>query len=125
MRNEPSEPNGNGTPRRDPVSAEMTSMADIIDAAAENLRKAARLLRSTSRPTPAEQRPSAEPPRSPDDRLTSKQLGAIHAIARRAGISRDRLAELVLQMTGKDDVAALERSEASAVIDRLRAVNGE
>ena len=52
------------------------------------------------------------------DLLTGRQLGAIHGMARRAGLSRDQLAELVHQLTGKR-VTDLSRSEASDVIDRL------
>jgi hypothetical protein len=58
------------------------------------------------------------------DLLTGRQLGAIHAMARRAGLSRDQLGELVVEVTGKGDLARLSRTEASDVIDRLNSKVG-
>jgi hypothetical protein len=58
-------------------------------------------------------------PTSVGDRLTTKQLGAIHAIARRAGLSKDDLAQELHRLTGSADPATLSRREASDVIDHL------
>ena len=58
-------------------------------------------------------------PTSVGDRLTTKQLGAIHAIARRAGLSKDGLAQELHRLTGNADPAVLSRREASDVIDHL------
>jgi hypothetical protein len=71
---------------------------------------------------PTEQRPGngqrrAAPPAS--DRLTSKQLAAIHGVARREGVTRDELLGLVAGKTGKDRIEILTRAEASSIIDAL------
>ena len=61
-------------------------------------------------------------PSSVGDRLTTKQLGAIHSISRKAGLSREGLVSLLVDLAGKEDPALLSRSEASTVIDRLAAM---
>ncbi len=58
------------------------------------------------------------------DRLSSKQLGAIRAAARRAGLSRDGLAELLTQTVGQEEPAQLNRRDASTVLDKLSAMTG-
>jgi hypothetical protein len=58
------------------------------------------------------------------DRLSSKQLGAIRAAARRAGLSRDGLAELLTQTVGQEEPAQLSRRDASTVLDKLSAMTG-
>jgi len=58
-------------------------------------------------------------PTSVGDRLTTKQLAAIHAIARRAGLSKDALARELEKLTGSPDPAVLSRADASAAIDHL------
>ena len=68
------------------------------------------------------QRPSSVLP--VEERLSGKQLGAIRAAARRAGLSRDGLAELLEQIAGKEEPAALSRSEASLVLDKLGSMTG-
>jgi hypothetical protein len=68
------------------------------------------------------------PPRSrtmtaarPDfgDRLTAKQLGAIHAVARKRGIPPTHLATIIEEKYGKPGPQHLSRAEASAVISEL------
>jgi hypothetical protein len=54
-----------------------------------------------------------------DERLTSKQLGAVFAIARRRGLPRDRIVALVRARTGKERVEHMTREEASALIGEL------
>ena len=73
--------------------------------------------------------PSRGPERKPDplpvaERLSGKQLGAIRAASRRAGLSRDGLADLLAETVGKEEVAQLSRAEASAVLDKLSAMTG-
>ena len=61
----------------------------------------------------------------PVDQLqSSRQLGAIRSMARRAGLSRDALAELIEKIAGKQEPSELSRSEASSVLDRLGALVG-
>lgn len=59
-----------------------------------------------------------------DERLSGRQLGAIRAASRRAGLSRDALTQLLDQMTGKQEASTLTRVEASGVLDRLSAMTG-
>ncbi len=91
------------------------NLANALQKASDALGQAAAALRS--------QAPAVEPSRpggsTPANLLTSRQLGAIHAIGRRAGLSRDDLAHLVVDVTGKGDLTQLSRAEASQVIDRL------
>ena len=63
-------------------------------------------------------------PADPVDRLSGKQLGAIRAASRRAGLSRDRLAALLDQLTGKEEPASLTRADASLVLDKLTEMTG-
>lgn len=75
-----------------------------------------------SRPRPvAAPRSSALPV---DERLSGKQLGAIRAAARRAGLSRDGLVDLLTNTVGREEPAQLSRREASAVLDKLSAMTG-
>ena len=88
-------------------------LASALQKASDALGQAAAALRGE---------PSAEPPQrssAPAELLTGRQLGAIHAIGRRAGLSRDDLAHLVVDLTGKSDLTRLSKAEASTVIDRL------
>lgn len=73
------------------------------------------------------------PPRVPErkadslpvaERLSGKQLGAIRAASRRAGLSRDGLSELLAETVGKEEAAQLSRAEASVVLDKLSAMTG-
>lgn len=58
------------------------------------------------------------------DRLTARQLTAIHAAARRRGIAPVDLAAMLVEITGKSELQQLTRREASAVIDELTGTNG-
>ncbi|HWA24364.1 MAG TPA: hypothetical protein VG734_01725 [Lacunisphaera sp.] len=59
-----------------------------------------------------------------EERLSTKQLGAIRAAARRAGLSRENLAELLEQVAGKGEPSELSRTDASLVLDKLSAMTG-
>jgi len=69
-------------------------------------------------------RAQADIPVRTEDRLSGKQLGAIRAASRRAGLSRDRLATLLEEITGTDEPSALSRRDASLVLDKLSAMTG-
>jgi hypothetical protein len=58
------------------------------------------------------------------ERLSAKQLGAIRAASRRAGLSRDALSDLLAEIAGKEEAAQLSRAEASAVLDKLSSMTG-
>jgi len=92
-------------------------IADLNDAAQALIRVARALERGLGNGRSPGNGHSA--PTSVGDRLTTKQLAAIHAIARRAGLSKDALARELEQLTGSADPAVLSRSDASAAIDHL------
>ena len=57
------------------------------------------------------------------DRLTAKQLAAIHAAARRANVTRESLL-LLVRNHGKQQLEALSKGEASAIISELSEMQG-
>lgn len=109
-------------PRRQPTS--QAAAAELL-AAGEALCRAARVIAELGA-----QRRDGRPGRNrgalptPEERLSGKQLGAIRAASRRAGLSRDQLSDLLEEMTGKQETAALSRSDASLVLDRLTEMTG-
>ena len=93
-------------------------IADLKDAAQALLRVARTFEHALG--NGQEHRGNGRPaPASVSDRLTTKQLGAIHAVARRAGLGKDGLARELERLTGSPDPAVLSRSEASAAIEHL------
>jgi hypothetical protein len=57
------------------------------------------------------------------DRLTAKQLAAIHGAARRANVTRENLM-LLVKNHGKGQLEALSKGEASAIISELSGMQG-
>jgi hypothetical protein len=53
------------------------------------------------------------------ERLTSRQLAAIHGASRRQGLSREELGSFIQKRVGKGRPEQLTRAEASAVITSL------
>ncbi len=111
------------------MSTNHQAFARSLHVAGEALQRAARALDAASREpnnTQSNKKPmqQREPASSGfrDDLLTGRQLGAIHAVARKAGLTRDRLAELVHSF-GREQITELSRAEASELIDRLQAAN--
>jgi len=98
-----------------------------LHAAGEALCRAARVIAELASPKGQPEGPPAASQQSRDapvDRLSGKQLGAIRAASRRAGLSRDRLAALLVELTGKQEPSALSRSDASIVLDKLSTLTG-
>ena len=60
----------------------------------------------------------------PVNRITSRQLAAIHAVARRRGVSLPELGAIVRERTGKDAPQNLTKKEASALLDAWSSENG-
>ena len=56
---------------------------------------------------------------APNDRITSRQLAAIHAACRRYGVTRGQLGEIVGEQFRREHVEQLTKREASTLIDRL------
>lgn len=60
----------------------------------------------------------------PIARVTGRQLAAIHAIARRRGLTLPELGAIVRERTGKTAVEHLTRREASGLLDSWNNTNG-
>jgi len=58
----------------------------------------------------------------PSDRITSKQLAAVHAACRRLGVSRDDLHGLVSERFSKPKLEYLSKAEASEILDHFNSV---
>jgi hypothetical protein len=104
-------------------------------AASDSLKKAASLLGvglelhrggAQMPSTPGTVRTTPTPVGTPGmgDRLTSRQLAAIHAAARRRGLAQVDLTAMLVERTGKTEPQRLTRREASGVIEELSGANG-
>jgi hypothetical protein len=106
------------------------SLADDFKAAASDaLKKAASLLGVGlelygGQPAHEPERPKTLPTLPLDERLTSRQLAAIHGASRRRGLSRENLVHLIQRSAGKGDVAELSKTEASLLLSELNGTNG-
>jgi len=120
---------------RDRNGKEVSIADDLKAAASDALKKSASLLGvalelyggSTSVPS-SEQRQAAGRvptiPRPSFDRITSRQLGALHSAARRHGLDTSGLATLVRERTGRDGPQHLSKREASDLLSELSNTNG-
>jgi hypothetical protein len=119
---------GGSTITIDKAGAVVSVADDLKAAASDALKKSASLLgvglelyggQVPANPPQPERRAPAT-----GNRLTSRQLAAIHAASRKAGMSRASLAAMVQDQTGKTDLAHLSRTEASNLISELSGSNG-
>lgn len=69
-------------------------------------------------------RTAAAAPPEVGDRLTARQLAAIHAAARRRGIGNPQLTAMLVDRWGKDGPQQLTKREASELISELSGANG-
>ena len=115
------------------VSGKEVSIADDLKAAASDaLKKTASLFGvalefyggAPAQPEVPPTRATRGGPPEPIDRITSRQLAAIHGAARRRGIALPELGAMLLGRTGKDAPQNLTRREASGVLDELSGANG-
>ncbi|MFO0675332.1 MAG: Rad52/Rad22 family DNA repair protein [Polyangiaceae bacterium] len=106
---------------------------DLKSASSDALKKSATLLGvglhlygagapAAASPNPATTTP--RPPTAPDERITSKQLGAVQSIARRKNIDRDDLAARLGERFGKAELQHLSKREASTLLSELLEANG-
>jgi hypothetical protein len=106
----------------------MAAAAAELLAAGEGLIRASNALAAVAsgnvRPQARSTLPRTSAALPPEERLSGKQLGAIRAASRRAGLSRDDLVKLLEDIAGKEEPSALSRSEASLVLDKLSALTG-
>lgn len=118
----------------------VVSLADDLKAAAsDSLKKCASLLgvaldlhgghrepqpAPAPAPAPRNAAPASSPtinrPMLPAERVTARQLGALHAASREHGLARGDLEALAADRTGKHELGQLSRIEASQLIDELR-----
>ena len=109
---------------------QIVSIADDLKASSSDcLKKAASLLGIGlhlygGAPATGTRRPKLATVQAPADRLTTKQLAAIHSVARKHDISKEELGALVETLAGKTKLASLTKSEASMVISDLTGTNG-
>ena len=73
---------------------------------------------------PNEPRPTPVAQDDPKNRATVRQMAALQGAARRRGLTRDRLASMVRDRTGKTELGMLDRVEASNLISELSGTNG-
>jgi hypothetical protein len=108
----------------------VVSLADDYKAASSDaLKKAASLLGvalemyggqgNAASTTSTNPRPVRGSPEAVADRVTTKQLSALHSIFRRRGMSRTDVTALVTQRTGKSGLEQMSRAEASSLISEL------
>jgi len=118
---------------RDRNGKEVSIADDLKAAASDALKKAASLLGVAlelygGNPVAIEQRIEAgrvpTVPRPVFDRVTSRQLGALHTAARRHGLDTSGLTSLVRERTGKDGPQHLSKREASDLLSELSNSNG-
>jgi len=117
----------------------VVSLADDLKAAASDaLKKCASLLgvglelyarksAAGRAPGPRAEGPTRAPARSPEasaDIATGKQIAAIEGICSRKRVSREYLAGLITERTGKRQLNELTRREASSLLSELAGLNG-
>ena len=130
---------GGSSVTKDNSGREVSIADDLKAAASDALKKAASLLgvglelyggnatsnSSSNTAAPEKARSTLTAPRpSFDDRLSSRQLSAIHAVARRKGIPPLELATMVRDRWQKEGPQHLSRREASDLISELSGTNG-
>lgn len=116
---------GSSAVSRDTAGKPASVGGDLKAAANEALARAARLmgvgLVFEASASPEESTVATVPP---NDRITQRQVGMIHGLARRMNIARAELGALLHDRFGKSDVVALSKREASDLIGDLNDANG-
>jgi hypothetical protein len=123
---------GGSTVTKDGSGKELSLADDLKSASSDCLKKCASLLGVGLElyGAPAPMAVNNEKPRTvvqaPDvgDRLTSRQLAAIHASARRRGIGNGQLQSMLVDRFGKNEPQYLTKKEASELISEWAGTNG-
>src|ERR1019366_4073288 len=121
---------GGSSVTRDNSGKEVSLADDLKSATSDAIKKTASLFGiglelyggASVQPEPTTHSRGGGP--EPLDRITQRQLAAIHAAARRRGINLPELGAMLLEKTGKDAPQNLTRREASGVLDVLSGSNG-
>lgn len=127
--------NGNGHANGSQGSKEVESrrvqsltLADVsteLDDAASSLSRAAGMLRQLGGGDPIRSSAVTKPAPELGERLSVRQLSAIHSAARRVGLNQQKLAVLLEKVAGvPTEVACLTRKQASEVLDQLNHNSG-
>ena len=118
---------GGSSVTRDNAGKEVSLADDLKAAASDCTKKCASLfgigLEMYGASAPVQSNGRGGPPES-IDKITQRQLQAIHAHARRRGIALPELGAMLLERTGKGEPQSLTRREASGVLDVLSSANG-
>jgi len=83
---------------------------------------------SKDRPRESDSAPSASPrprPLMPQERVTSRQLAALHSAARRTGLEKGDLETFLEERVGHSGLNELSRTEASRLISELSGNGGD
>jgi hypothetical protein len=108
--------------------ADSCTLADAANVAADAaFEKAASLFVGAQPTATGSERPERHKPDDvpePIARVTSRQLAAIHAVARRRGLTLPELGAIVREKTGKSALEHLTRREASGLLDSWNQTNG-
>ena len=118
---------GSASITRDTAGVEISVGDDVKAGVSDCIKRCARLFGCGLHLYSTEPAHAALPARGgPEsiDRITQRQLQAIHAHARRRGIALPELGAMLLERTGKDAPQSLTRREASGVLDVLSSANG-
>jgi hypothetical protein len=121
---------GGSTVTRDAKGKDVSLADDLKSAASDATKKCASLfgvgleLYGAGPQTQAPAREEQAPPSRVEDRLTSRQLSAIHAACRRKGWGREQLASLVDARFGANNAHVLTRAQASQLLSELSGLNG-
>lgn len=99
----------------------MVSLADDLKAAASDaLKKAASLLGVGLELYGAQAaKPAAKANGDPANRITARQLAALHAVCRRMALSRDDLLGIVSERFGAQKLEMLTKPQASELLDHF------
>ena len=125
---------GGSSVTRDNSGKEVSLADDLKSASSDCTKKCASLFgiglelygapASAAAPAPARAEEQPRPTITSEERLTTRQLGAIHAACRRRGWSAAHLTALVDERFGKTNPQALSRAEASNLISEITGSNG-
>ena len=122
---------GGSSVTRDNAGKEVSRADDLKAATSDALKKSSslygvgleQLWGGGAAAVPAARSEERAAPRS-EERLTSRQLAALHSACRRKGWAQSNLAALVGERFGKSAPEALTRIEASNLISELTGTNG-
>jgi hypothetical protein len=122
---------GGSSVTRDSSGKEMSIADDLKAATSDAIKKTASLfgcgleMYGAAPSAPSRSRTADQPPAPrTEDRLTNRQLAALQAASRRRGWSAAQLSATSEERFRKNNVQALTRAEASALLSELSGLNG-